>query len=165
MKTRKGKFSVDGVLALVLFGVFALCVLAVLLQGAQAYRQMTERGQQSYDRRTAAQYIVTRVRQADAASAVGVTHGNPADVLELRETIDGTEYITRIYCHDGYLRELFSAAALPFEPASGEKILPAEDLELTWQNGLISAVITESGGEMTRLSVALRSGEVADHAE
>ncbi len=165
MKTRNGKFSVDGVLALVLFGVFALCVLAVLLQGAQVYRQITERGQQTYDRRTAAQYILTRVRQADAASAVGVEHHASADVLELRETIDGTEYISRIYCHDGYLRELFSPASLSFDPASGEKILPAQALELTWQNGLISAVITESGGETVQLCVALRCGEEADYAK
>ena len=83
MKDRNGKLSVDGVLALVLFGIFALCVLAVLLLGARGYQRLTERGQNSYNRRTAVQYITTRVHQADALSAVSIGSIGSAEALEL----------------------------------------------------------------------------------
>lgn len=55
-----------------LFGVFAGCVLGVLLTGADAYQRLTDRGQETFDERTAAQYLTTRVRQADAAGGVFV---------------------------------------------------------------------------------------------
>lgn len=157
MKERNGKFSVDGVLTLVLFGIFALCVLAVLLLGAQSYQRLTQRGQESYDRRTAAQYITTRVHQGDTLSAVSVGSVGSAEALELTETIDGVPYITRVYYHDGYIRELYSPASLSFQPGDGEVILPAAGLDFTLEDGLLTAEITEADGQTVEVCVALRS--------
>ncbi|MEI3306105.1 MAG: DUF4860 domain-containing protein [Dysosmobacter sp.] len=89
------------------------------------YQTLT-RGQDAADRRTAAQYLATRVRQADRADGVAVAAFQGCDALELTETIDGTPYITRVYCYDGYMRELFSAAEAQMSPADGEKVLEAQ---------------------------------------
>lgn len=43
MKKQLGKHQMDGLLVLVLFSVFAGCVLSVLLTGAGAYRRLAER--------------------------------------------------------------------------------------------------------------------------
>ena len=51
-----------GLAALLLFGLFAFCVLAVLLTGAGAYRRLTARDQAAYEWRSCTQYIATRVR-------------------------------------------------------------------------------------------------------
>ena len=157
MKDRNEKLSVDGVLALVLFGIFALCVLAVLLLGARGYQRLTERGQNSYNRRTAVQYITTRVHQADALSAVSIGSIGSAEALELTESIDGVSYVTRVYYHDGYIRELYSPATLEFHPNDGERILPAAGLDFTLENGLLTAEITEADGQTVEVCVALRS--------
>ena len=157
MKDRNGKLSVDGVLALVLFGIFALCVLAVLLLGARGYQRLTERGQNSYNRRTAVQYITTRVHQADALSAVSIGCIGSAEALELTEIIDGVSYVTRVYYHDGYIRELYSPATLEFQPNDGERILPAAGLDFTLENGLLTAEITEADGQTVEVCVSLRS--------
>jgi len=157
MKDRNGKLSVDGVLALVLFGIFALCVLAVLLLGARGYQRLTERGQDSYNRRTAVQYITTRVHQGDTLSAVSIGSVGSAEALELTETIDGVQYITRVYYHDGYIRELYSSASLSFQPGDGELILPAVGLDFTLEDGLLTAEITEADGQTVEVCVALRS--------
>ena len=117
-----------GLLSLLLLLVFAVCVLSVLLTGADTYQTLTRRDQDSYDRRTAAQYLATRVRQADRADGIAVADFQGCDALELTETIDGTPYITRVYCYDGYLRELFSAAEAQMTPADGEKVLEAQAL-------------------------------------
>lgn len=154
MKDQHGKFSVDGVLALVLFGIFSLCVLAVLLLGARSYRRLTERGQDSYERRTAAQYIVTRVRQADTRGALSVESGN---VMELTEVIDGMRYVTYVYCHEGYLHELFAPEGLAFRPDAGEPILPARAVSFTLEDDLLTAVITDSSGRPIEICVILRS--------
>lgn len=61
MREKRVKHHIDGLVALLLFGVFAACVLVVLLTGADAYRRLTERDQAAYERRTGVQYIATRV--------------------------------------------------------------------------------------------------------
>ena len=43
MKQRTVKHNIDGLAALLLFGIFAACVLSVLLSGAGAYRRLTQR--------------------------------------------------------------------------------------------------------------------------
>ena len=72
MKRQGTQHHIDTLAALLLFGIFAACVLTVLLAGAEAYRRVTERDREAYDRRTCVQYVATRVRQADAAGSVSL---------------------------------------------------------------------------------------------
>ena len=157
------KHHMDGVFVLLLFCVFAACILSVLLTGAGAYRRLTERDRVSYDRRTAAQYIAAKVRQADTWNGVSVEKFGGQDTLALAEEIDGETYLTRIYYYDGYIRELFSSADMEAAPEDGEKIIEANDLRLTSgpAHRKIIAEITDGAGETARLVLALRSGKGA----
>ena len=157
------KHHMDGVFVLLLFCVFAACILSVLLTGAGAYRRLTERDRVSYDRRTAAQYIAAKVRQADTWNGVSVEKFGGQDTLALAEEIDGETYLTRIYYYDGYIRELFSSADMEAAPEDGEKIIEANDLRLTSgpAHREIIAEITDGAGETARLVLALRSGKGA----
>lgn len=157
---RSGPWSALAVL--VLFGVFAGCVLGVLLTGADAYQRLTDRGQTSFDERTAAQYLTTRVRQADTAGSVFVgefADQDGIDTLFLEEQIDGERYSTRVYCWDGYLCELFGAADGAFSPEDGEKVLKLRDLALSLSDGVLQAELTGPDGQTQRLLLHLRSGE------
>ena len=161
MRERTKEFHINGILVLVLFGVFSVSILLVLLTGADVYRRLTERGRESYVERTVPQYISTRIRQADAAGRISVGTIGEIQALELREEIDGAAYVTRIYCHGGYLRELFSAEAITLKPEDGEQIMPAEEVEFVLQDGMLKVmVLTETDRLFLRL--ALRSQEVAD---
>lgn len=91
MKRRGIQHHLDGLLALLLFGVFTVCVLSVLLTGARAYRRLTVRDQASYSRRTCAQYITTRVRQADCLGGVTVEPFGDAAALVFTEGIAAKE--------------------------------------------------------------------------
>ena len=151
------KHHIDGLLALLLFCVFAACILSVLLTGADVYRRLNARDQEAYGRRTSTQYIATKVRQA--AGAVSVAPFGDGDALFLKEDIDGASYITRVYCHDGWLRELFASADEAFDPQDGEKILEAQSLELQLADGLLSVRIVDENGSGTGLTLSLRCGE------
>ena len=72
MKQTTIKHHLDGLLALILFGVFAVSILVVLLCGADAYNRLTQRDQAAYEHRTGLQYVAARVRQADAAGEIRV---------------------------------------------------------------------------------------------
>ena len=159
MKMREQKRKADAVLVLVLFGVFAVCILAVLLTSADAYRRLAERDEQSYDYRVATQYLATRVRQGDEAGRVFVETFDGADALVLQEEIDGEVYETRVYCYEGYLRELFASEGELFSAVDGEKILQAEAMTLMLEDQVITAEITDPEGRVQTMTLYLRSGE------
>ena len=161
MKRFKSKHYMDVLLILLLFGVFAVSILAVLLSGAGAYRRLTERDDRAYDRRTAAQYVATRVRQADRAGGISVRTFEGCPALILSEEIEGELYETRIYHYDGYIRELFVLAEDEFLPEDGEKVLPAGSLLVYEEEpGLQIRILTEDG-LWQELRLAPRSGEGA----
>ncbi len=159
MKKRPIQHQLNGLMALLLFGVFAACVLAVLLTGANAYRRLTQRDQEAYLRRTCVQYLATRVRQADSRDRVSVESFGGADALVLTET-DGS-YTTRIYCYDGWLMELYAAADADMEPQDGEKVLELSSLRLTLEDGALTADTVDTAGASGTLRMTLRSGEGA----
>lgn len=135
----KKESKITGLLALVVFAVFALCVLGVLLTGAKTYQGVVDRGEQAYALRTAAQYLSTRVRQSDSADSIALEDFGGTTALVLRQKIDGETYATRIYCHGGYLRELFTAETGSFSPEDGETLLEMEDLQFSWEENGLSA--------------------------
>ena len=123
------------VLALLTLTVFALCVLLVLLTGASCYRGLVDRGEESYARRTAVQYLTTRVRQAQRVEA-GEFEG--CEALLLEEIVDGECYTTKVYCHEGWLRELYAVPGAKLPLHAGTAILEAETLELNREGSLLT---------------------------
>ena len=157
MERQSIKHQMDGLLMLLLFGVFAVCVLVVLLTGAKAYRGLTQRDQEAFDRRTCLQYIATRVRQADEEGGIAVE--SFGGVTALNFTSQG--FSTRVYCYDGWLMELYSFADSQMEPQDGEHVMRLDSLELTLEDGLLTARVGGGQGRADMLCLSLRSGEGA----
>ena len=120
---------------LLVFCLLALCLLMTLLMGAGVYRNLTERGEEIYARRTVSRYVSSHVRQADAVSVEDFAGIQP---LTMRETVQGTVYLTRIYCYEGWLRELFTAEGSSLTPADGEQLIPAEEMSFLLENRLLT---------------------------
>ena len=158
-KTPNGK-TASGIAALVIFCVFALCALGVLLTGANSYRSLTQRDAQSYDSRTVVQYLSTKVRQTAAPESVEVADFEGVTALCFSEELQGNTYITRIYCHDGWLKELFTAGDADLLPEDGERIAPLSALDIRREGDLLHFVLTDSSGGSTELIRLLRGGEV-----
>ena len=89
--------NLTDLLALLVFGIFALCVAAVLLTGAGAYKKLTDRGTESYDKSMAVRYLTTRFHQAPR---VQVEDFSGLQAMTVREEIGG-----RVYKVSHYLRE------------------------------------------------------------
>ena len=157
MKERRGKKSISGIAALLLLAVFAAGILSVLLAGAGVYRRVSEQSAGSYDLRTCAQYLAGKVRQAPGA--VTCTAFGDGESLLIREEIGGEAYWTRIYCHDGWLMELFTAADAALAPEAGEKILPIRRLEVSDAGGSLRFSVTDGEGEAVSFLLTIRGGE------
>ena len=137
------KKSMSGVLVLLIFAVFTVSVLLVLLSGADTVKKLTQRDQNTYHHRTAVQYLTTKVRQSDQSGAVSVGETDGCSTLVLTEKIDGITYETRIYCYDGWLRELYTTAAAVVPPAVGTPILEAESLALGREGDVLTLALGE----------------------
>lgn len=164
MEKEMVKSHMDGVFVLLGTGVFAVCILLVLLSGADTYRKLARRDASSYDRRICCEYVAAKVRHADAAGCVwvGDFSGAPSqqgDTLVLTEQVDGTTYLTRIYYYDGWVRELYSAEGGSFSPEDGDAVLEARSLAFTLRAGLLTVETVDGSGDFSELCLALRSGE------
>lgn len=159
MKRQPIKHQLDGLIALLLFGVFAVCVLSVLLTGAQAYRRLTQRDQNTYSRRTCTQYMAARIRQADCLDGVAVEDFGGTPALVLAGAPGTEEYITRVYYYDGWIMELYADRTAPLEPADGEQIMRSDGMELSLtEDGLLTIRVSDASGAENTLTLALRSG-------
>lgn len=153
----KNRGKTESLLALFLLGLFAICILLVLLLGTEIYRGLTERSGTDYEERTAAQYLATRLRQGDARDAVRLEEFGGADALVLSQELEGVTYETRVYCSGGYLRELFSRSGTPCGPEDGDAVLPMEAMTLTLKDGLLQAELIFPQNRIRRVMLALRS--------
>ncbi len=159
MKQTTTKRSLSAFAGFAAMALFGLCVLCVVLAGAGTYRRLTARGQEAYVQRTCAQYLTTRVRQSEGAHSLWVEPFGDTQALVLAQTVEEARYLTRIYCHDGWLMELFSQETMVFAPEDGEKLLPAQSLTFVLEEGILQARLTDELGQETRLTFALRGGE------
>lgn len=157
MRRQAGQHHIDGLLMLLLFGVFAACVLGVLLTGARAYQRLTQRDRAAYERRICAQYIASRVRQGDVRGGVTVRPFGDTQAL----TLTSGGYVTRVYWHEGYLMELYAAEGAHLAPEDGERIMALEGLSLAMDGGLLTAEIETGAGGTEKLYLVPRSGEGA----
>ena len=105
-------------LGLLMFALFSLCLLLTVLTGATAYRKTLENTEIAFDKRTKMQYLSTKLRQEQQAS---LEDFDGCEALAFRETIDGECYVTYVYCHEGWLRELLCLEGAALSPADGER--------------------------------------------
>ncbi|MBQ1280651.1 MAG: DUF4860 domain-containing protein [Oscillospiraceae bacterium] len=159
------KSNLGFLLAMLVFALFMVSVLAVLLSGADVVQGITRRDQKSYEQRTAVQYVATRIRQAEEAGKIFVRESEAGDRLVLAETIEGIEFETAVYCYDGYLRELFSISGYDPGAEFGEKILPAAQFSVSDEGDYLNIEITFEDGSTQEMIIALRSERGAAHEE
>ena len=164
MKEQDKRISVCSLAPLLLFLVFTTCIVIVLLTGADTYQNFTTRDQSCYERRTIVQYLTTRIRQSDGTDRIFVEKSGEGDTLFLCETLDGKTYHTRIYCHEGSLRELFCEEHITFAPIAGETILPCKNMQLDLSRDLLTILLTYPDDSSETLVLSLRSGKEYTYA-
>ena len=156
MKKRMTGHHMDGLIALLLFGVFAACLLAVLLTGAGAYKRLNARNEGSYFYRTCMQYITNRVHQARIPEEVMIESFGDGDALVIPDQ-DGC--MTRVYYYDGYLRELYSDASSALNPQDGEKVMEAGGLVFAIEDEMLTVTMTDQDGRSNEIYLFLSDGE------
>ncbi|MBR7142200.1 MAG: DUF4860 domain-containing protein [Clostridia bacterium] len=131
------KNALHGVLPLLVFALFAASLLSVLAAGAHSYRTLSQRDDLAFSQRTAAQYIRTKIQfSRDQADIRAESFGN-GDALVIAEIYGEETYLTRFYCHNGFLYELFAPQDTALAPEDGEAVLPLSSLDISLENDLL----------------------------
>ena len=157
METKRRQSHSAAPLALVLLAVFALCLMSLLLTAGEVYAGLVREGQSHHAQRTAGNYLATRLKQSDGVTVAdfeGVT------ALVFPEEAAGSTYITRVYCYDGWLRELYTTEKCSFSPGDGEKLLEMEALSVIMEEGYLYIHYTLPGESPRQLLWQIREGRL-----
>lgn len=159
MRAEKNGHSMDFTFVLLLVCIFAVCVLISLVLGTKIYTSTNRSIQQTDNQRTALSYITEKLRHCDQAHSVRVEKRQGQQVLVLSESYEGTEYETRIYAYEGWLKEIFAKKGLEFDLSAGSNIIEAQSAEFELsRGGLLSIVFTDPWGKSFGVPAAMRSG-------
>lgn len=148
--------SMQGVFVFVLLGMFAVVSTLIVLLGAQMYRNTVDRAASNNEDRVLAAYVRSMVRAEDADRAVTVEPQNGITTLALREDLDGTPYVTWLYCYQDQLYEQFTSEGDDFDPEDGTAICPALGFEPRIEGGLLTVNLKDGNGKAETVRVALR---------
>lgn len=152
MKSNASTANLRLVAVALLCGLFFLFAMSVILLGTNLYRGIVADGDARYTQRTALSYVINQARRYDLSGGISVESFGDTDALLLREG----GYVTRLYCYDGQLCELYTEESLLLLPEDGVAVLPLDSLTLTQTGGRI--VISANGYETSFTPHA--SGEV-----
>lgn len=129
-KTDKKGNAVSVLFTMLLFLVFVLCALFTVLIGSRVYENIIVRSDANYTGNTALSYIANKVRQGDRAGMVNVVDVDGTQVLEMKQEIGDSEYVTWIYWDNGSIRELFTDTSSGLGLGDGLEILECQGLKL-----------------------------------
>jgi hypothetical protein len=127
--------KIDAAFVLLIFCVFAASVFLVLMLVGNIYQKINDTARTGQNERIALSYLRGKIRNGENIF-IEEFHGLSAIAFE--ENIDGSIFITRIYSHDGWLRELFYQREENFLPQAGVRILRVGSLFFEEiENGLL----------------------------
>ena len=146
--------------------VFGTILLLSMATGADVYRRVEERMEQSAAERIGLAYVAAKIHSADRAGGIRAGTFGGADAVYLPEEADGASYETILYVYDGALRELFCERDLEPNPESGQIIAAARELRVTEAApGFLSLRYTGGDGRVSRTDIWMRSGGNAGGGE
>ena len=148
MRKTRNTASLDLAAALLLFCVYAGCVLLCLMMGANVYRRTVDGIDARFAEQTTLSYLTARVRAFNERGGVRIVQFGDGDALEMTETLDGVEYVTMIYCYGGRLCELYAEAGLDFPPEAGEAVAEAAGLSVEMLDGGLMKLSVTGGGSV-----------------
>lgn len=150
--------SLRSAAVLALCGLFAVLAVGLSLLSSGVYRTAAGASDENYSRRTALSYLINQVRRADRAGGVAVGTFGDSDAVALTETVEGTDYVTILYCLDGQLMELYAEAGSGLLPADGLAVLELSDLSVETDGERITFTVTAPDGTVSAASVSPRCG-------
>ncbi|MDR0347376.1 MAG: DUF4860 domain-containing protein [Coriobacteriales bacterium] len=156
------KHSLDLVIVVSLFFVYAACALLLCVIGANVYRNTAMTMQENFDQRTSVLYVVEKIRQNDIEGCIRVESLGEVDALVLVEKQSGRDYETWLFVRDQMLYEGLFAPGSTIDIKLCQPVMPMEALTLESpgsNTGRVNATFRMLDGKTSSITLLLRSGQ------
>ena len=157
MRSRSGVGFVEILLVTALILLFGITTFTLVTAGGDAYRKILDKRDSDITLRTALSYLTTQLRQHDREGDVSIVEGDVGDLIVLKWDENGYEYETRVYWHDGWLKEETTIPELPQDPENATNITRLSSFSCLPVQGtsavLLSVAIGEGEETQTRETV------------
>lgn len=150
--------SVDTLAALLLLLLYLSVATAALLCGVQVWNGAEDCMQQNFTLQTPLSYLAGKARQSDSFHIDPFADGTQA--LAFDAEWEGEAYITRLYCYDGALYELFTPEDIVLAPADGTRLMEGGTMVFSNRDGMLCVDYTAQDGQTQSLLLAPKRGEV-----
>ncbi|MGI6766250.1 MAG: DUF4860 domain-containing protein [Lentihominibacter sp.] len=162
MRTTKfmntGSHMIDFIFPVVLLFVFAVSALVITLFAANIYEGVVKDSARNNSARTSLSYVSGKIHAADKKGAVAIGEFDGCNALIINDEINGEQYNTYIYYHDGQLKELFVRADADFAAVNGSEITEVSGFRIEEKaNGIYRLMCTDKDGETASSIVGVRS--------
>jgi hypothetical protein len=151
------RHSLDLVVVVALFFIYATSALFLCVIGAEVYRETAEVMQNNYNQRTSALYVAEKVRQNDLNDATRIDSVEGAPALVLVEKRSGHNYETWLFVQDRTLYEGLFAPGDTIDLKLCQPIMPMASLTVRQDGALINATFQTVDGQATDVSLWLRT--------
>jgi hypothetical protein len=131
---------------MLLFVIFAVCMLVIIATAASTYSHINENFEQNFNTSASLRYVFNKIKSADNAEIT-------ADGGGLTLEYDGFDCV--IYCADGGLYEKNVPSGGDSSPEGGSRIFDIDNMKITENDGFYSITMSENG---ERYSVLVRRG-------
>lgn len=166
MNEQQEHHIIDILFVIALFCIFALAAIFLISIGANIYGKTVSHMESNFNGRTSFAYVTEKIRQSDNDGAVSIGDFNGCPALLITKKAGDTNYITYLYEHEGYLKELMVRQDTPLAPSAGQNILAVSEFTLTQINDrLLSFNITTEDGVENSLYVSIKSEGGIDHEQ
>ncbi|MCQ2546289.1 MAG: DUF4860 domain-containing protein [Clostridia bacterium] len=157
---QKRTHMIDFIFPVVLLFVFAVSALVVTLFATNVYQGAVDNSTRNDTARTSLSYITEKIHAGDNDGNVELGMFDGCDAVVISEEINGEEYATYIYVHDGQLKELFAKANAGFSAENGTRILDVNDFSMEQKrDGVFSFSCTDDKGKNATAVVGVRSSK------
>ncbi len=147
----KGHSLVEMMGVMALLSLIGVAVYVLVVAGGWTYIESAGRTAEAANKRTAMAYLLTKIRQNDAAGALRLVKAGDGDAIAIEETIDGAAYENWIYQDDGKLKEVLLEKGSAFDPASGFTVVES--------GGITVEKIEDGALEGLRITVRGKDGD------
>ncbi len=129
------RYSLEMIVVVVLFAVYALCAVFLCVIGADVYRGTADSMSTNYDDRTSVLYVAEKIRQNDSSDSIRVDEAYGSDAIVLTENISGSGYQTWVFVKDGILYEGLFAPDASVDVEICQRIMPMQEMVVSRDPG------------------------------
>lgn len=155
--------SIQNVFVWLLLGLFAVMGTLLMTLGAGVYKDAVDEAGKHSTHRILDAIVRNSVRNCDGQGTFSVETDPESGItcLTITQVYDDEAYCRRLFVDEGWLKESFTEAEMPFSTENGETLCQAETFIPEIKDNLLTVETKDAKGHESLIRIVLRTGGVA----